>query len=244
LTTSTSIALDSGRFSVALPDTCATAVKASPDAWAEVLVDGASLGRTKIGAVPYALEAGHATNADNATNATNATAAGTASAAGGALKTTIDGLAPKTSVPIVTGWTSYATALQDANNNAVISAAQTPTAVYRRVGDSIEVQIRVVLTGPAQASGAWFVAIPGGLGVADKSKLASISAVGFAEAYNAATQTTYLAHVWMGGSLTSLLMSVHGGAAITSSAPFSWTTGDEFVLRATVPIAGWTTTSP
>jgi hypothetical protein len=76
-----------GRFQVALPDSCATAAKASPDLWLELVVDGSSLGRTKLGVVPYALEAGHATNADNATKADSATSADKASAAAGALAT-------------------------------------------------------------------------------------------------------------------------------------------------------------
>jgi len=66
------LTLTSGRFQVELPDTCTAAVKANPNLWVEVLVGGASLGRSKLGAVPYALEAGHATSADSATNATNA----------------------------------------------------------------------------------------------------------------------------------------------------------------------------
>jgi hypothetical protein len=60
--------LVSGRFQVPLPDDCTLAVKASPDTFVDVLVDGASLGRTKLGAVPYAIEAGHAAGADAATN--------------------------------------------------------------------------------------------------------------------------------------------------------------------------------
>lgn len=56
-----------GRFQIALPVQCANAIKAKPDTWVEVLIGGAPLGRTKIGAVPYALEAGHATKADVAT---------------------------------------------------------------------------------------------------------------------------------------------------------------------------------
>jgi len=64
-----------GRFQVELPDNCVAAVKANPNLWVEILVGGAALGRTKLGAVPYALEAGHATSADSATNATNATTA-------------------------------------------------------------------------------------------------------------------------------------------------------------------------
>ncbi len=61
-----------GRFQIALPDDCTAKVGASPDLWLEVAVDGAALGRTKLGAVPYAVEAGHAVAADSATNAVNA----------------------------------------------------------------------------------------------------------------------------------------------------------------------------
>jgi hypothetical protein len=61
--------LQSGRFQVQLPLSCSEAVKASPDVWVSVDVDGASLGRTKLGAVPFALEAGHAASASSATDA-------------------------------------------------------------------------------------------------------------------------------------------------------------------------------
>lgn len=55
-----------GRFQLPLPD-CQAAVAASPDLWLEATVDGKSLGRTKLGAVPYAVEANHAASADAAT---------------------------------------------------------------------------------------------------------------------------------------------------------------------------------
>jgi len=45
-----------GRFRVALDKTCVTAVQQNPELWAEVIVDGTSIGRSKIGAVPYAVE--------------------------------------------------------------------------------------------------------------------------------------------------------------------------------------------
>lgn len=50
-----------GRFTVTLPDTCATAVRGTPNVWAEVTADGLPLGRSKLGAVPYALESAAAT---------------------------------------------------------------------------------------------------------------------------------------------------------------------------------------
>jgi hypothetical protein len=55
-----------GRFRVALPDACTAAVKANANVWTEVVVDGSSLGRAAAGAVPYAVEAAHATAADTA----------------------------------------------------------------------------------------------------------------------------------------------------------------------------------
>ncbi len=45
-----------GEFSIQLPDTCTTAVGANANAWIEVDVDGASVGRTKIGAGADAVE--------------------------------------------------------------------------------------------------------------------------------------------------------------------------------------------
>jgi hypothetical protein len=60
------VAPQAGRFQLVLPAECVDAVKATPNLWVDVKVDGASLGRTKLGAVPYAIEAGHSHSADNA----------------------------------------------------------------------------------------------------------------------------------------------------------------------------------
>jgi hypothetical protein len=66
---SQSVMLERGRFTLALPDACTDAVRINANTWIEILVDGSSLGRTKAGAVPYAVEASHATAADVATRA-------------------------------------------------------------------------------------------------------------------------------------------------------------------------------
>lgn len=66
------VPVSAGHFQIALPDTCIAAAKASPDLWVDVQVDGASVGKTKLGAIPYAVEASHAVQADSAANATNA----------------------------------------------------------------------------------------------------------------------------------------------------------------------------
>jgi hypothetical protein len=69
-----------GRFSIALPEECSAAVRANPDLWVAVIVDGTALPRAKIGAVPYSVEA------DNATRAGLAAVAQRADSAGGALE--------------------------------------------------------------------------------------------------------------------------------------------------------------
>ena len=81
--------LVAGGIQVTLPDACTTAVHANPDLWIEAFVDGSSLGRTKLGAVPYAIEADHVVSAMNATNANTAA---TALAAGGQLATALNTL--------------------------------------------------------------------------------------------------------------------------------------------------------
>jgi hypothetical protein len=84
-----------GRFQLVLPAECVDAVKATPNLWVDVKVEGASLGRTKLGAVPYAIEAGHAHSADGALTAEasgHATSADVANNAGGPLKAALDSL--------------------------------------------------------------------------------------------------------------------------------------------------------
>jgi hypothetical protein len=63
----------SGRFRVALDASCTAAIHAHPDTYVEVVVGGStSLGRAKVGAVPYAVEAEHAVNATHAIHADSA----------------------------------------------------------------------------------------------------------------------------------------------------------------------------
>jgi len=51
------LTITSGRFHIVLDASCLKAVQQNPDLWVEVLVGGASMGRQKIGAVPFAVEA-------------------------------------------------------------------------------------------------------------------------------------------------------------------------------------------
>lgn len=58
-----SVAFVRGRFKVGMPVACAVALRAPGDAFVEVTLDGESLGRAKISAVPFALAAGEASAA-------------------------------------------------------------------------------------------------------------------------------------------------------------------------------------
>lgn len=57
ITSAADVPVEEGRFRVALDDTCTDAVSANPDTWVEVSVGTETLPRTKLGAVPYAVEA-------------------------------------------------------------------------------------------------------------------------------------------------------------------------------------------
>ncbi len=97
-----------GRFSVTLPGGCMPqAISAKPVTYIEVSVDGASLGRSRLGAVPYAVEANHAVSADSA-------------AASGQLSTDIAALTALTHAP-------------SAFHAAATSAASIPTTVVTKV---------------------------------------------------------------------------------------------------------------
>ncbi len=76
---------NTGDFQVTLPPDCVQAVRDQSELWTELTVGAGKtvLARTKVGAVPYALEAD------------SAKVAGSAAAASGALKTQVDGLQAK-----------------------------------------------------------------------------------------------------------------------------------------------------
>ena len=60
----TSITLSAGgTFQLPLPDTCVGVVHDKADLWLEVIVDNVPLGRSKLGAVPFAVESDTARNA-------------------------------------------------------------------------------------------------------------------------------------------------------------------------------------
>lgn len=120
-TESSEVTLEGGRFSLQLPAACKQAISQHSDIQIEVMVNGASFGREPLHAVPYAVEAEHATRADNAAAAEHALAADHAA---GELETSL---------------TSSDRRLSD------VEAATTPAAVVERfnaaVNDGATVQL-------------------------------------------------------------------------------------------------------
>ena len=65
-TAAKAVTLTDGRFRVALDPQCVAAVQQNPDLWVEVVLNGTALPRSKIGAVPYAVEPKEAAKWDTA----------------------------------------------------------------------------------------------------------------------------------------------------------------------------------
>lgn len=78
-----------GQFRLPLDNSCTTAVHDNPNLFVELYVEGESMGRSKLGAVPYALEAGRAAAASGALK-TDIAALGTNIAAVNANVTALD----------------------------------------------------------------------------------------------------------------------------------------------------------
>lgn len=65
-TVSPTTPFSAGHFRVTLDEACAVAARANANLWVEVIVDATTFPRSKLGAVPYALEAGRAAAASGA----------------------------------------------------------------------------------------------------------------------------------------------------------------------------------
>lgn len=219
-----SVTLQSGRFQVPLPGECVDAVKANQNLWVEVKVDGASLGPTRLGAVPFAVEAGHATTADSAASA---------AAAEGALATRLDDL--EAGIPVVTGWTDFTPVVVATNGDTVTGIGQNGGR-WRRVGDSIEVQATTRWTneGVGSAFLTWklpesYTPVPVTLSLV----------VGSAELWNGSIATACAVSLGTDGriypdcqGLNGLTRNLLGGAGEHTYVSLTFT----------VPVTGWTVT--
>jgi hypothetical protein len=218
-TTAATAPVNNGRFRIALDVGCTTAVNANPDLWIEVIVGATSLGRKKLGAVPYALEAQRA------------------SAASGALKARVD------LIPIVTNWQSY-TPVMSRDGGAMVIAA-TSTGRFRRVGDSIEVSIRTTFLMQPTSGANWYQwSLPSGISIDfAKTPLSSAGAiVGHGMTEQGLNNNIALAAYTRGATTVSATANGASTYYVNDSVPFAWGIGGAMTIAFTIPVVGWTAT--
>ncbi len=115
------VTVTGGRFEVGLPATCAAATRTADAVFVDVNVGGTSLGRARSTAVPYALGAGVAEAAAPGTALASAVAA----------------------VPEAAPWTAT-TVTAEVDGSAIVMG-QTAARV-RRIGDSVQLRVRTVIS--------------------------------------------------------------------------------------------------
>jgi hypothetical protein len=218
-TTAGTVPVNNGRFRIALDVACSTAVNANPDLWIEVIVGATSLGRKKLGAVPYAVEAQRA------------------SAASGALKARVD------LIPIVTDWQSY-TPVMSRDGGATVTAA-TSTGRFRRVGDSIEVRIRTTFSATPTSGANWYQwSLPSGMSIDFAKTL--ISSAGAIVGHGMTEQglSNNIALAAYTRSATTVSATANGASTyyVNDSVPFAWGNGGAMTIAFTIPVVGWTAT--
>jgi len=209
--------LVSGRFQIKLPAECTDAVKASPDVWVEVEVDGGPLGRTKLGVVPYALEASHATSSDDATHAQSAETAANA--------------------PLVTEWAAYTPALSIMFGAAVPANVHDTKGSWRREGDSMHVRIYTVFSAAAPNPGPLVWSLPNAKSV-NQANLLGYVGTGIEGKSGLSVINLHVAVRPEG-----YVFSRHSTGDVTDQAPFASGNGLYISLDFLVPITGWTTTT-
>ncbi len=246
---SRTVNLTGGQFQIQPPAACSAQMKATPDLWLEVQVDGTSLGRAKLGAVPCALEAGHAVSADlatNATNATNAVAADSAADAtnGGGIANSI--AAAQSPVPKMTEWAAFTPKVATSGGTDV-SADMSTVASWRRVGDSIEVMLNTTVNNCAavvpKTGGGYTLTwtLPSGV-TADSTKLWSdLWMLGGVHAFNGSTVT--LANVLSQANTAVVAIDLNGASA-GGATRATVGVGGFCRLRFTIPVSGWTINTP
>lgn len=148
----------------------------------------------------------------------------------------------KSTGTIIGEWKAYTTTLSWTSGVGSYSAKS------RRVGDAEEMMVYVPITGtPTTAT---FTFTPPTTCVIDTAKLAAgtitnLESLGTATLFDASASTRYLGGVTM-GSTTSTLRVITDVATsqVTQAVPFTWANGDFLEVRAIVPCAGRSSSTP
>jgi hypothetical protein len=110
---------------------------------------------------------------------------------------------------------------------------------WRRVGDSMQLQVSIAIAGGAPTAATLTVNLPSGYTI-DDTKLASTSSSVLGEALaNDAGTASYVGAVYRASSTSVSVWTNAGAAAWSNTVPFSWTSTDRTTLNFVVPIAGW-----
>lgn len=246
--TPTAIPLVDGRFSITLPDECAEAVADHADIYVDVIVgpsqaEAVSLGvRSKLGAVPYALEAGNAARLDGRpANDYQLRVADSCPDGQTALGINEDG--SMNCGALITGWTDYTPKLVTNADGfpAVTSGIDNISGKWRRVGDSIEVMIKSGFNTNAADDSALLWSLPEGVTVA--SNLAT-DVGGSSETWNGSTASVCIPSAYLG--YPGISLDCHGASSLRRSDVGPRGSGKVAAvgIRYTIPVVGWTLTSP
>lgn len=134
----------------------------------------------------------------------------------------------------VTDWISYTP-----TGTWVSGAAY--TSKWRKVGDSIEVEALVTMSGAV--TGNFTLNLPSGLAI-DVSKLpggsiSSLEALGIATIYKNATSTAYVGMVCLDTAYAIRIRLDNSSAIVNATSPATFASGDYVGLTFKVPIVGW-----
>jgi hypothetical protein len=145
---------------------------------------------------------------------------------------------------ITTDWNSY-TPLFTGTTNGLAFTNSTNLGRWRRVGDSVELDIQTNFTGsPGTGTGSFQWSLPTGL-VADTTKMTSgnnIKAVGVASYTDAGTNFNTSQATYMSTTTISALQNAAPNN-FSATSPITWVGSDSIFLRALVPIVGWGATA-
>jgi hypothetical protein len=136
----------------------------------------------------------------------------------------------------ITDWVSYT--LQTQN---ITLGNGTLVGKYRRVGDSVEVQLSLRWGSTTSFSGSPSFRIPSEFNT-DSSKIAATDvAIGYGWAIDVSTQVRYVITCFISPNNNNFVVPQPNGVTspITQSVPFVWAVGDYLDLNFTVPIQGW-----
>lgn len=156
----------------------------------------------------------------------------------------LNGKANRDELPVITEWKAFEPQLVD--NRGIVVEGQVGTGFYRRVGDSLELRVYCSFSGVPQQTAIWWQwLLPDDLNI----DLLRAGAVGLATVGGGLAQTGESANF----SLEAYVRSSRGVSATPSggrsyyldeSNPTVVGPGSQLSLYATVPIVGWTVTTP